>query len=378
MDWCRANIGVGLRSSADSQRPIPFSLKEPLLRTTTEQFGYLPNNLLKLLLLNLLDSPAYSNLSTDYLENRFNPSTPDRENVKYFSIAAQIPRNGLSIIHPLWLPALLIDKLGGPEQGGHDGLVTVESARWGDFLGVVQDTDHWEIRGSSAFGSSVHESDGLLNQRAKSNWIELNRYISSWLFSNNRQGHHPDHPGRRSDTEKVSGLERNSLGELDPRHYQIQDQNSSVRVLADWIVKKLPLNLVSQSSGLMATTTNHPTYSKIDRYKNLHRTINPGFPLDDLELADHHDPGKTNHQSQKFDLERFYLAVCKNLHDHGLWKKKEKRKERILFGPFWSSCAWPIHSGLIIQSFRSYDSFDQTRWSKFRPKLIFRHRIRST
>ncbi|MBW0493263.1 hypothetical protein O181_032978 [Austropuccinia psidii MF-1] len=275
MDWCRANIGVGLTSSNLDQKPrVPFSLKEPLLRPTNEPLSYLPNNLLKLLLLNLVDSPAYSNLSTDFLERVFNPQTPDDPDVQYFSLAGRISKGGLGPLHPLWLPALVMDRLAGPEQDGHDGLVTVASARWGDFLGIVEDTDHWEIRGSSAFGATTGQPDAILNQRAKSNWLEVNRYIGSWLS-----------------TSKDSSL----ISQPDPP----DSNSSSIHALANWIVKRLPTGLMDRSQ----TST---------RYK---RTVFPEFPLDDIMYF---EQNKVDDDNQKFHLESFYRAICKNLYDQGL------------------------------------------------------------
>ncbi|KAI9615413.1 hypothetical protein H4Q26_011351 [Puccinia striiformis f. sp. tritici PST-130] len=197
MDWRRANIGVGLSTSPEDDKrtkTIPFSLKEPLLKpNTSEQLGYLPNNLLKVLLLNILDSPAYPSLSTNYLIDHFNPTTLNHSNLKYLSIAAKIASThfnkksssgGLSMVHPLCLPSLIMDRLldQGGHDGLHDGLVTVDSAQWGEFLGVVDGTDHWEIRGSSAFGSDLSNHDSINDddhddhgsKLVKSNWIKLN------------------------------------------------------------------------------------------------------------------------------------------------------------------------------------------------------------
>ena len=96
-------------------------------------------------LLDLLDSPAYSNLTSDFLENQFNPNTPDRKDIRYFSVAASCKK--LPITHPLWLPKLIVDKAQELErlkdkqlgrerpadwQWGNDGLVPVESAKWGE------------------------------------------------------------------------------------------------------------------------------------------------------------------------------------------------------------------------------------------------------
>ena len=33
-------------------------------------------------------------------------------------------------------------------EWGNDGLVTIQSARWGEFLGVLEGCDHWELRGA--------------------------------------------------------------------------------------------------------------------------------------------------------------------------------------------------------------------------------------
>jgi len=96
-------------------------------------------------LLDLLDSPAYGNLTPEFLNNNFNPSTPDRDDVRYFSVAAKASK--LSVTHPLWLPQLIMDKTEEGEKArdlserrqrpegwswGNDGLVPVESAKWGE------------------------------------------------------------------------------------------------------------------------------------------------------------------------------------------------------------------------------------------------------
>ncbi len=43
------------------------------------------------------------------------------------------------------------DALGGADQG-NDGLVSVESAKWGEFLGVMEGCDHWDMRGGGRRG----------------------------------------------------------------------------------------------------------------------------------------------------------------------------------------------------------------------------------
>ncbi|KAI8451378.1 triacylglycerol lipase [Phakopsora pachyrhizi] len=343
MDWCMANIGLGSQSSSsmtakglESNRVVPFSLKEPLLRSSTskDSFRYLPNNLIKNFLLGLLDSPAYSNLSTEFLNNRFNPETPDDPRVMYFSIASRITES-LSILHPLWLTSLVLDRLGAQEEGGHDGLVTVDSAKWGEFLGVVSGSDHWEIRGSSAFGTNGRiESDKLFNQQAKSTWLELNRYI-----------------GRRTSDDSNKRLSIDSLQENQKASYEQftspSSSSSSIYALADWISKRLPISKTTERFQSEDVSMKDRKASKSILFSNgidnrkYNRTIDCSFPLNDLRFDknDHltiSSKPNSNHSSRdhyhqdiddykigeigkdRFDLERLYTAICRNLYDKGL------------------------------------------------------------
>lgn len=180
MSWCRANIGIGAPrephpSKEGDQTSLPFSLARPILNVPMniikEATGGQPipntkakdgqpafpgvTTALSSYMLKLLDSPAYYNLTPAYLADIFNPSTPDRDDIKYFSIAARAPK--LSVWHPLWLPKFVLDAADNKrvEEGvqstpskGNDGLVPIESAMHGEFLGVVENCDHWELRGT--------------------------------------------------------------------------------------------------------------------------------------------------------------------------------------------------------------------------------------
>jgi triacylglycerol lipase len=115
-------------------------------------------------MLGVLDQPAYAMLSTRYMSQVFNPSVPDSPDVAYFSIASR--KRSLPIWHPLWLPKTILDaaaesrSAGGETDGsadalggqlqGNDGLVSVESAKWGTFLGIIEGCDHWDLRGGGA------------------------------------------------------------------------------------------------------------------------------------------------------------------------------------------------------------------------------------
>ncbi|WVR08157.1 hypothetical protein IAU60_005203 [Kwoniella sp. DSM 27419] len=190
MDWCAANIGVGsaaavasaaLSAGANKALP-PYSLKSPLLSRPAEEkkqsgavaLGSLASGLTSYLL-NIFDSPAYSNLTTSFLRDHFNPNTPDSPQVKYTSVAGRISK--MSVLHPLWFPKLVLDAaadngyaedqsnmIHGPDgkraYEGNDGLVSVNSAKWGEYIGAVDECHHWDLRGEGGlFPSGVSSND---------------------------------------------------------------------------------------------------------------------------------------------------------------------------------------------------------------------------
>lgn len=159
-------------------------------------------------MLSLLDTPAYAMLSTAYMNEAFNPKTPNVEGVKYYSVAART--SSVGIWHPLWLPKLILDAaaesrtaggetdgsadaLGSPDQG-NDGLVNVESAKWGEFLGIMEGCDHWDLRGGGAprWKQNINPATGKpypnkelsKPEGDKSSWSDINRLLFSRTKAN--------------------------------------------------------------------------------------------------------------------------------------------------------------------------------------------------
>ncbi|KAJ3515787.1 hypothetical protein NLJ89_g1542 [Agrocybe chaxingu] len=211
MDWCATNIGIGklrqqekelaeeLRKSRQRHSKSPdvdFEIhsdpspslepkdaaKAKAKRNEDSGFSFssissLPSSFTTLLL-SIVDSPAYANLTSHYLNNVFNPATPDDPNVKYWSVAARMSGKSVNVWHPFWLPKMVLDSSEEAEreklkrnweeessrrdenwgekvplwadesEWGNDGLVTVQSAKWGEFLGIMEGCDHWEMRGA--------------------------------------------------------------------------------------------------------------------------------------------------------------------------------------------------------------------------------------
>lgn len=123
MDWCQvrsfstmsgnsrdlqfrqANIGIGrlrhARDSNEAQHSLPYTLKTPLLlrqisptsdathgASIASRLAALPASLTTLIL-GMVDAPAYSDLTTRFCNEVFNPSTPPRPGIRYFSVGAR-------------------------------------------------------------------------------------------------------------------------------------------------------------------------------------------------------------------------------------------------------------------------------------------------
>jgi triacylglycerol esterase/lipase EstA (alpha/beta hydrolase family) len=88
--------------------------------------------------MSVFDMPAYRILTTDFCNNIFNPLTPDDPEVMYQSYGAS---RKIPIINPLCISQQIIKRTGQVEN---DGLVGVESARWGNYKGTVH-ADHFDL-----------------------------------------------------------------------------------------------------------------------------------------------------------------------------------------------------------------------------------------
>ncbi|GAB7341877.1 hypothetical protein MBLNU457_g0192t2 [Dothideomycetes sp. NU457] len=85
-----------------------------------------------------LDSGAFSQLTQDYMQHNFNPKTPDREGVRYFSYGATAEPHFFSMFRQ---SHRIIQALEGP----NDGLVSVSSSKWGTYKGTLKDVSHLDM-----------------------------------------------------------------------------------------------------------------------------------------------------------------------------------------------------------------------------------------
>ncbi|KAG2187334.1 hypothetical protein INT44_005020 [Umbelopsis vinacea] len=176
MDWCRDHLGVGVMSAvAEAAQEAKQAARggidpgtasceveqgkenvQTVYEKNSEGFSLpfvnnislaalakIPTTLIDPVVskvIQSLDTPAYSNLTTDYCKNHFNPNTPDDPTVEYYSYGASKP---LPIWSTLGFPWQVIKE----KEGDNDGLVSLTSARWGKYVETVP-ADHWELKAS--------------------------------------------------------------------------------------------------------------------------------------------------------------------------------------------------------------------------------------
>lgn len=328
MDWCAANIGLGRRPQEEIFKKTTeiqeqsMSEKETITEKRETSFSLplasLPSSFTTLLL-SILDSPAYANLTSSYLNNVFNPATPDDPRVKYFSITGRTA--DMSIWHPLCLPKMVLDELEREakerlkrqhvdsgdirtplaweqdDQWGNDGIVTVQSARWGEFLGIMEGCDHWEIRGARGLEFNVDLSSVPLTSIAgrvgADGWAlgDWSKFIRAWKKQEKGSPDGYEFAGAggssmSSSDPRVSRGAREEMrkeGESDPVVKASTDKLSAV---FDWIIDQVP-------------STNKSPPGDILQKQNVKKSAKH-------ELA------------SKLDLERFYVALSRKLYDEGL------------------------------------------------------------
>ncbi|MBN1946340.1 MAG: alpha/beta fold hydrolase [Bradymonadales bacterium] len=137
-----ADFVVGLLTS----NKITETLAEEVVDTVASLFGESEPHM----------ADQLRELTRDYMENEFNPTHPDDPRVAYYSWAGrtcalveldcQEEWNG-EIVIPFLVPTYWANFFLGAEE--NDGLVPVESAIWGTFLGVLP-ADHYDQVGQLA------------------------------------------------------------------------------------------------------------------------------------------------------------------------------------------------------------------------------------
>lgn len=85
-----------------------------------------------------IETGAFSQLTRHYMEKEFNPRTPDREGVAYFSY-------GAAATPPLWSAFRQSHRIVEEIEGANDGLVSVTSSQWGTYKGTLDGVSHLDL-----------------------------------------------------------------------------------------------------------------------------------------------------------------------------------------------------------------------------------------
>jgi triacylglycerol lipase len=346
MDWCAANIGVGTATATAvaaaaigaerAATALPYSLKSPLLSrprrpedTAKKDEGGFSGftSALTNYLLNIFDSPAYSNLTTSFLRDHFNPNTPDDTRVKYTSVAGRIAK--MSVLHPLWFPKLVLDAAAengyGEDQGrtgkeyeGNDGLVSISSAKWGEFLGAVDDCHHWDLRGEGGLfpqaGSVTLEAEG----EAKRNGQARDSEPGGWDFGDGLVGGMGEYLGlsKESDGGKGEAMAKTQRVEKEKNKAKERDSGPSswdiiqVGQVLDWVTDLLPGGKSTETGKKQLADAQMEKERADERRAEREREGKSG---------DRSEAGKEKRKKEreKFDLARFYGGLMIKLREDG-------------------------------------------------------------
>ena len=230
-------------------------------------------------LLGMFDSPAYANLTTTYLNEVFNLGTPDDPRVRYFSVAGRV--GALNIWHPLWFPKLVLDGADGGE--GNDGLVSVHSARWGEFLGTIEGADHWALRGASGIEFDVDLPAVVGDAWGLTDWGRFMRAL--------RRVERRGEGGQGEEARKGRAVSEDGL----------KSSTDRLSAVFDWLVEQVP-----------AASRNAFSFAGVSG-------SGAGGGAVQGATAVGPSPAKARGDLEsKRDLERLYVALARKLYDEGL------------------------------------------------------------
>lgn len=235
----------------------------------------------------------------------------------------------MNVWHPLWLPKMVLDgyeerereRLGerwryedGGERWGNDGLVTVQSAKWGEFLGILEEVDHWELRGARGFEIGVDLPWGSKEGESSAGdtgegWSlgDWGRFVRAWKKEEKKARDAGAAVSEREESDRTRGTDKHRAKALDASAKEkergfvddvVKASTEKVSAVFDWIVEQVP------SRG--AENVPQP------------QTLSAALGAKEAREAEaQKDPVKSD-LATKADLERFYVALCRKLYDEGL------------------------------------------------------------
>jgi triacylglycerol lipase len=135
-DTVEALVTVATPHRGSSIATLILEQPEAVRRWLTDVADWLGNHILEDGSANIRQ--ALHELTPQYVEHTFNQQVPDHPDVQYWSYGCRAGKGTDTPIDPIfrYLNKYLYEK-----EGVNDGIVSVQSARWGEYLGTV-DADH--------------------------------------------------------------------------------------------------------------------------------------------------------------------------------------------------------------------------------------------
>lgn len=165
--------------------------------------------------------------------------------------------------------------------------MSVESAKYGEFLGVVDGCDHWDTRGANSFGRAWIEGRGGWSQ-----------FFGAQDSSSTKDSSSSESGSLEEAKESASSIAKDATSSSEESSKTMvqrerEDEQARFAGTLEWIANKVP----SQSSFSI------PTLSSLSEPKLAEQERRQKF---------------VNSLPPKFDLELFYIALARNLYDAGL------------------------------------------------------------
>ena len=191
------------------------------------------------------------------------------------------------------------------DQWGNDGLVTVQSAKWGEFLGTLEGCDHWEMRGARGIELNVDlplsplgigSNDGSENSEG---WglKDWGKFVGAWKKQEQREKR-----GEQKREEIKTGVAAPSRSRVSLTTQErnlkrgqddavVKSSTDKLSAVFDWLIEQVP--------SPPKLTSKDKSIAQVERKQVKHQPVKS-------DLA------------TKMDLERFYVALSRKLYDEGL------------------------------------------------------------
>lgn len=187
------------------------------------------------------------------------------------------------------------------DQWGNDGLVTVQSARWGEFLGILEGCDHWEMRGARGleldFDIPLGIGIGNSGSDKGEGWgfTDWGKFVGAWKKQEQRE--------RMENRREEMKVRTNISGVTQTSHERDRDQK---RQQDDEVIKSSTDKLSAVFDWLVEQVPSPPNLMSKDK-SNTHAEMKQAKKT----------PAK-HELATKMNLERFYVAMSRKLYDEGL------------------------------------------------------------